>query len=285
MPHCLGQGALNQARHCSGLLSSQEPLNSSGGVRVGLGGQFHAILCPHRAAAKSYVKPPSLANLDKVNSNSLDLPSSSDLHQPHASKLQDLHPAAGHLAPCFTPSPAPILNINSASFSQGLEFMSGFAVPKEGRMYPKLSGLHRSMESLQMPMSLPSAFSGGSTTTPAPAMAPPTSAEEESSELSWSGSPRIAHLDRYGQRMGRHRHLLKGLGNCGDAGAMIPELERSGPCCQSLLPSLLGGTVHQPCISLRVDCPPTPPRASSQVILHPQENGTGKVQLCPWGLT
>ncbi|XP_074921062.1 neuron navigator 1 isoform X5 [Chelonoidis abingdonii] len=150
---------------------------------------------PLRAPAKSYVKPPSLANLDKVNSNSLDLPSSSDLPQPHASKLQDLHPAAGHLTPCFAPSPAPILNINSASFSQGLELMSGFSVPKEGRMYPKLSGLHRSMESLQMPISLPSAFSGSSATTPAPAATPPVSTEEETSEQGWTGSPRAAHLD------------------------------------------------------------------------------------------
>ncbi|XP_065710928.2 neuron navigator 1 isoform X5 [Patagioenas fasciata] len=154
---------------------------------------------PLRAAAKTYVKPPSLANLDKVNSNSLDLPSSSELHPPHAAKLQDLHPAGGHLAPCFSPSPAPILNINSASFSQGLELMGGFSVPKEGRMYPKLSGLHRSMESLQMPMSLPSAFSGGSTTTPAPAAVPSASTEEEeeeeAGELGWSGSPRLAHLD------------------------------------------------------------------------------------------
>ncbi|KAM9594362.1 neuron navigator 1 isoform 2-T2 [Morphnus guianensis] len=154
---------------------------------------------PLRAAAKTYVKPPSLANLDKVNSNSLDLPSSSELHPPHTAKLQDLHPAGGHLAPCFSPSPAPILNINSASFSQGLELMGGFSVPKEGRMYPKLSGLHRSMESLQMPMSLPSAFSGGSTTTPTPAAAPPASTEEEEEEeagdLGWSGSPRLAHLD------------------------------------------------------------------------------------------
>uniref|UniRef100_A0A8C3T6Z4 Neuron navigator 1 n=1 Tax=Chelydra serpentina TaxID=8475 RepID=A0A8C3T6Z4_CHESE len=150
---------------------------------------------PLRAPAKSYVKPPSLANLDKVNSNSLDLPSASDLPQPHASKRQDLHPAAGHLTPCFAPSPAPILNINSASFSQGLELMSGFSVPKEGRMYPKLSGLHRSMESLQMPISLPSAFSGGSTTTPAPAATPPISTEEETSEQGWTGSPRAAHLD------------------------------------------------------------------------------------------
>ncbi|KAM9147677.1 neuron navigator 1 isoform 5-T5 [Pangshura tecta] len=150
---------------------------------------------PLRAPAKSYVKPPSLANLDKVNSNSLDLPSSSDLPQPHASKRQDLHPAAGHITPCFAPSPAPILNINSASFSQGLELMSGFSVPKEGRMYPKLSGLHRSMESLQMPISLPSAFSGGSATTPAPAATPPVSTEEETSEQGWTGSPRAAHLD------------------------------------------------------------------------------------------
>uniref|UniRef100_A0A8C5NQM6 Neuron navigator 1 n=1 Tax=Junco hyemalis TaxID=40217 RepID=A0A8C5NQM6_JUNHY len=159
---------------------------------------------PLRAAAKTYVKPPSLANLDKVNSNSLDLPSSSELHTPHSAKLQDLHPAGGHLAPCFSPSPAPILNINSASFSQGLELMGGFSVPKEGRMYPKLSGLHRSMESLQMPMSLPSAFSGGSTTTPAPAAAPPASAEEEeeeeeAGELGWSGSPRGQELDGAGR--------------------------------------------------------------------------------------
>lgn len=160
---------------------------------------------PSRAAAKTYVKPPSLANLDKVNSNSLDLPSSSELHTPHTAKLQDLHPAGGHLAPCFSPSPAPILNINSASFSQGLELMGGFSVPKEGRMYSKLSGLHRSMESLQMPMSLPSAFSGGSTTTPTPAAAPPASTEEEeeeeeAGELGWSGSPRLTHLDRYGRK-------------------------------------------------------------------------------------
>ncbi|XP_064450086.1 neuron navigator 1 isoform X4 [Mirounga angustirostris] len=150
---------------------------------------------PLRATAKSFVKPPSLANLDKVNSNSLDLPSSSDAH---ASKVPDLHPtssASGSPLPsCFTPSPAPILNINSASFSQGLELMSGFSVPKETRMYPKLSGLHRSMESLQMPMSLPSAFPSSTPgpTPPAPTAAPP---EEETEELAWSGSPRTGQLD------------------------------------------------------------------------------------------
>ncbi|KAM5237640.1 neuron navigator 1 isoform 8-T8 [Ctenodactylus gundi] len=150
---------------------------------------------PLRATAKSFVKPPSLANLDKVNSNSLDLPSSSDTH---ASKVPDLHAtssATGSPLPsCFTPSPAPILNINSASFSQGLELMSGFSVPKESRMYPKLSGLHRSMESLQMPMSLPSAFPSSSPI-PTPPAAPAAPTEEETEELTWSGSPRAGQLD------------------------------------------------------------------------------------------
>uniref|UniRef100_A0A2K6FMH6 Neuron navigator 1 n=1 Tax=Propithecus coquereli TaxID=379532 RepID=A0A2K6FMH6_PROCO len=150
---------------------------------------------PLRATAKSFVKPPSLANLDKVNSNSLDLPSSSDTH---ASKVPDLHATSSAtgapLPSCFTPSPAPILNINSASFSQGLELMSGFSVPKETRMYPKLSGLHRSMESLQMPMSLPSAFPSSAPipTPPAVSAAPQ---EEETEELPWSGSPRTGQLD------------------------------------------------------------------------------------------
>ncbi|KAM8813178.1 neuron navigator 1 isoform 5-T5 [Rhynchonycteris naso] len=150
---------------------------------------------PVRATAKSFVKPPSLANLDKVNSNSLDLPSSGDAHVP---KVPDLHvagsAASGPLPSCFTPSPAPILNINSASFSQGLELMSAFSVPKEPRMYPKLSGLHRSMESLQMPMSLPSVFPSGapSPTPPGPMAAAP---EEEAEELTWSGSPQTGQLD------------------------------------------------------------------------------------------
>ncbi|XP_026951830.1 neuron navigator 1 isoform X6 [Sagmatias obliquidens] len=150
---------------------------------------------PLRATAKSFVKPPSLANLDKVNSNSLDLPASADAHAP---KVPDLHtpgPAAGGPLPsCFSPSPAPILNINSASFSQGLELMSSFGVPKETRMYPKLSGLHRSMESLQMPMSLPGAFPSSAPVPAAPAP-PAAPAEEDAEELTWSGSPRTGQLD------------------------------------------------------------------------------------------
>ncbi|XP_054569110.1 neuron navigator 1 isoform X4 [Eptesicus fuscus] len=156
---------------------------------------------PVRASVKSFVKPPSLANLDKVNSNSLDLPPAGDALAP---KLPELHAASaaaagGPLPSCFTPSPAPILNINSASFSQGLELMSAFSVPKEPRMYPKLSGLHRSMESLQMPMSLPGAFAS-SAPSPAPAAPPAAPAEEEAEEPAWSGSPRAAGQVDSGQR-------------------------------------------------------------------------------------
>ncbi|ETE66094.1 Neuron navigator 1, partial [Ophiophagus hannah] len=81
------------------------------------------------------------------------------------------------------------------SFSQGLELMGGYSIPKETRMYSKLSGLHRSMESLQMPMNLHNAFSVGSTAAPTTASTPPVAAEEESSEMAWTGSPRITHLD------------------------------------------------------------------------------------------
>ncbi|KAM4794734.1 neuron navigator 1 [Rhinophrynus dorsalis] len=94
----------------------------------------------HRAITKPFIKTPTLSNLDKVNSNSLDFtPAAPDVPP---SKQLDLPPGGS----CLTPSPAPILNINSASFSQGL---GGF------RMYPKLSGLHRSMESLPLSISVP----------------------------------------------------------------------------------------------------------------------------------
>uniref|UniRef100_A0A670YY29 Neuron navigator 1 n=1 Tax=Pseudonaja textilis TaxID=8673 RepID=A0A670YY29_PSETE len=175
---------------------------------------------PLRSAAKSYVKAPSLANLDKVNSNSLDLPSSNDLHQMHSGKLQESHPATvnvgTHLTSCFTPSPAPVLNINSASFSQGLELMGGYSIPKETRMYSKLSGLHRSMESLQMPMNLHNAFSVGSTAAPTTASTPPVAAEEESSEMR-NGLPLYQIQPQEETKERRHSHTIGGMQESDDA--------------------------------------------------------------------
>lgn len=91
------------------------------------------------------MKTPTLSNLDKVNSNSLDFtPSATEVAPTKHELLSNVS--------CLTPSPAPILNINSASFSQGLNNL---------RMYPKLSGLHRSMESLPLSISVPPVqFSG-----------------------------------------------------------------------------------------------------------------------------
>uniref|UniRef100_A0A3B4Z6Q6 Neuron navigator 1 n=1 Tax=Stegastes partitus TaxID=144197 RepID=A0A3B4Z6Q6_9TELE len=102
---------------------------------------------------KSLGRPPSLAHLDKVNSNSLDsCVTIQDLPPkvPPYSKLQDL--AGSHTAPRLIPSPAPVLHIDSPS-SYTSESLSLSGSPM---LYPKLSGMHRSMESLPLQMSIPS---------------------------------------------------------------------------------------------------------------------------------
>ncbi|XP_028261536.1 neuron navigator 1 isoform X3 [Parambassis ranga] len=107
---------------------------------------------PRMLNTKSLGRPPSLAHLDKVNSNSLDsCVTIQDLPPkvPPYSKLQDL--ASSHTATRLTPSPAPVLHIN-APCSYASESLSLSASPV---LYPKLSGLHRSMESLPLQMSVP----------------------------------------------------------------------------------------------------------------------------------
>ena len=101
---------------------------------------------------KSLGRPPSLAHLDKVNSNSLDscviirdLPPK----VPPYSKLQDL--AGSHTATRLTPSPAPVLHIDSPTYTSESLSLSGSPM-----FYPKRSGMHRSMESLPLQMSVPS---------------------------------------------------------------------------------------------------------------------------------
>lgn len=103
-------------------------------------------------SSKSLVHPPSLAHLDKVNSNSLD--SCITIHDlppkiPPYSKLQDL--AGSRVPPRLTPSPAPVLHIDSPSCFSG----QALSVSSSPILYPKMSGLHRSMESLPLHMSVP----------------------------------------------------------------------------------------------------------------------------------
>lgn len=109
-----------------------------------------------------------MAQLDKMNSNSLEIGVHDSLPPkiPPYSKLQDLASSVGSTTgPCLTPSPAPLLNVNSsACFSSsgtglgprqvsslGVEGSRGNASPL---LQPRLSGLHRSMESLPLQMSL-----------------------------------------------------------------------------------------------------------------------------------
>ncbi|XP_032368952.1 neuron navigator 1 isoform X16 [Etheostoma spectabile] len=106
---------------------------------------------PRMLNTKSLGHPTSFAHMDKVNSNSLD--SCVTIHDlppkvPPYSKLQDL--AGSHTSSRLTPSPAPVLHINSPS-SYTSESLSGSPL-----LYPKLSGMHRSLESLPLQMSVAS---------------------------------------------------------------------------------------------------------------------------------
>ncbi|XP_031700297.1 neuron navigator 1 isoform X3 [Anarrhichthys ocellatus] len=123
----------------------------------------------HRLSGmRSLAKPPSMAHLDKLNSNILEVGIEDSLPPkiPPYSKLQDLARSAGSsTGHRLTPSPAPLLNVNSASCfpssgtglgprqvsSLGVQGSRGSTSPL---LYPRLSGLHRSMESLPLQMSL-----------------------------------------------------------------------------------------------------------------------------------
>ncbi|XP_063766688.1 neuron navigator 1 isoform X3 [Eleginops maclovinus] len=108
---------------------------------------------PRMMNTKSLGRPPSLAHFDKINSNSLDsCVTIQDLPPkvPPYSKLQDL--AGSHTSSRLTPSPAPVLHIDSpGSYTSESLSLSGSPL-----LYPKLSGMHRSMESLPLQMSVPS---------------------------------------------------------------------------------------------------------------------------------
>ena len=108
-------------------------------------------MIPRMLSSKVLGRPPSLAHLDKGNSNSLDsCITLQDLPPkvPPFSKLQDL--TGSRLTPRLTPSPAPVLHIDSPGSypSQSLS-LGGSPL-----LYPKLSGMHRSMESLPLQMSV-----------------------------------------------------------------------------------------------------------------------------------
>nr|XP_017212245.1 neuron navigator 1 isoform X6 [Danio rerio] len=159
---------------------------------------------PRLLSSKSLAHPPSLAHLDKLNSNSLD--SCIPIHDlppkiPPFSKLQDL--AGGRVAPRLSPSPAPVLHIDSPSCFSG----QALSVSSSPILYPKMSGLHRSMESLPLHMSLPAKADLGER-------------EEGRSTGTWGASSRTSVTlgDRYSSghsegegRERRHSHTITSM--------------------------------------------------------------------------
>ncbi|KAM9342998.1 neuron navigator 1 [Pholidichthys leucotaenia] len=144
------------------------------------GGKLHGLRPPssgkgidlpspgtHRlSGVRSLAKPQSM--LDKLNSNNPEVEIQEALPPkiPPYSKLQDLSTSGGNSnGLCLTPSPAPLLNVNSSAcfttsgFGLGPRQVTSLGVERsEGNtspvLYPRMSGLHRSMESLPLQMSL-----------------------------------------------------------------------------------------------------------------------------------
>ncbi|KAM8862509.1 neuron navigator 1 isoform 2-T3 [Spinachia spinachia] len=145
-----------------GKLQGLRPPSSAKGL------DLHSSNTPRLTGMRSLAKPPSMAQLNKLNSNSLDVGVQNSLPPkiPPYSKLQDLASSAGSTTgPGLTPSPAPLLNVNSSacfsSSGNGLGPRQVSSLEVQGsrgssspHIYPRLSGLHRSMESLPLQMSL-----------------------------------------------------------------------------------------------------------------------------------
>ncbi|KAM9829823.1 neuron navigator 1 isoform 7-T8 [Syngnathus typhle] len=123
----------------------------------------------HRlAGSRGLTKPPSVSHLDKLNSNNPEViaaPDSLPPKIPPYSKLQEL--ANSTSGPRLTPSPAPLLNVNSSACFSGSGFglgprqvtslgLEGGVRSTSPLLYPRMSGLHRSMESLPLQMSVAS---------------------------------------------------------------------------------------------------------------------------------
>uniref|UniRef100_A0A9J7Z7K5 Neuron navigator 1 n=1 Tax=Cyprinus carpio carpio TaxID=630221 RepID=A0A9J7Z7K5_CYPCA len=159
--------------------------------------------------ARSLPKP---VHLDKVNSNSLDCGIVSVEDQlppkvPPFSKLQELSGISS--TSCLTPSPAPILNVNSSECFSSATVGRGGSTSGSPSLYPRLSGLHRSMESLSLQMSVSPA--GGSMTEPRPRH------EDRGTDGGWSTGSR-ASLTKHSSSQAeedskerRHSHTILSL--------------------------------------------------------------------------
>ncbi|XP_036386458.1 neuron navigator 1-like isoform X1 [Megalops cyprinoides] len=171
------------------------------GLRQSSGSKYSDLSSPitHRAfGSKSLGRPPSLAHLDKVSSNSLDsCLGLQDLPPkvPPYSKLQDL--AGSSATPRLTPSPAPVLHIDSPDCFSGSPLL-----------YPRLAGLHRSMESLPLHLSLPPG---------------PGEREEERGRGTWGAGSRASITLPDSSQRDRNTLPKKGLSRYGQSDEEVKE--------------------------------------------------------------
>ncbi|XP_051517746.1 neuron navigator 1-like isoform X2 [Myxocyprinus asiaticus] len=122
-------------------------------------GKYSELPSPNTQRPPSARSLPKPAHLDKVNSNSLDCGIVDVENQlppkvPPFSKLQDLSGMSSPNTTCLTPSPAPVLNVNSSECFSSDTVGRGGSAGGSPSLYPRLSGLHRSMESLSLQMSV-----------------------------------------------------------------------------------------------------------------------------------
>ncbi|KAK7131936.1 hypothetical protein R3I93_018484 [Phoxinus phoxinus] len=166
---CCGGGSLKNGS-LTPTQSALEPPSKLLGLRQPSSlGKYSELPSPNSQRPSSARSLPKPAHLDKVNSSSLDCGIINVEDQlppkvPPFSKLQDLSGMSS--SSCLTPSPAPILNVNSSECFSSATVGRGGSAGGSPSLYPRLSGLHRSMESLSLQMSVSPA--GGSVTEPRP---------------------------------------------------------------------------------------------------------------------
>uniref|UniRef100_A0A3B1IWH0 Neuron navigator 1 n=1 Tax=Astyanax mexicanus TaxID=7994 RepID=A0A3B1IWH0_ASTMX len=183
---CGGSDSLKNGPPTSTVSKAEPPSKLLGLRQASMMGKYSDLRLPNSPSAKTLCKP---TQLDKVDSISLDCSEFNvEDHLPPKvppSKLQDLSkPLSSTAAPGLMPSPSSIFSVN---YSNSL---SGSTAEREGQagtsplFYPRLSGLHRSMESLPLQMSVCSA--GGTVSEIRPKQ------EEGSLGNSWSPGSRAS---------------------------------------------------------------------------------------------
>ncbi|XP_056588691.1 neuron navigator 1 isoform X2 [Triplophysa dalaica] len=164
----------------SKLLGLRQPSNLS---------KYSELPSPNSQRPSSARSLPKPVHLDKLNSNSLDcgilnVENKLPPKVPPFSKLQDLSGMSSPSVSCLTPSPAPILNVNSSECFSSATMGRGGSAGGSPSFYPRLSGLHRSMESLSLQMSVSPAGNIVTETKPR--------REEKGTVNGWSAGSRVS---------------------------------------------------------------------------------------------